>query len=60
MNNAKSTIFKRGIQISIYTLIQYFEYTYYLILLHACYNKKCLSVRQFLVLTHGHHKSAKF
>ena len=30
MNNAKSTIIKRGTQISIYTLIQYFECTYIL------------------------------
>ena len=60
MNNAKSTIFKKGIQISNYTLIWYFECTYYLIILYVCYNKKCVNVRQLLVLTYQHHKSTKF
>ena len=40
MNNAKSSIFKRGTHISIYTLVQYFKCTYYLILLYACCNKR--------------------
>ena len=35
-----NTIFKREIQIKYYTLIQYFECTYHLILLHACYYKR--------------------
>ena len=40
MNSVKGTIFKRGTQISIYTLVQYFEGTYYIILLYACYSKR--------------------
>ena len=40
MNKAKSTTFKKGTQISIYTLIRYFECTYYVILLYACHNKR--------------------
>ena len=40
MNNVKSTIFRRGTQIGICTLVQYFECTYYIILLYACYNKR--------------------
>ena len=39
MNNIKSTIFKRGTQISIYTLVQYFECAYYITLLYVCYNR---------------------
>ena len=42
MNNIKSTIFKRGTQISVYTLVWYFKCSYYLILLYACYNKRVL------------------
>ena len=39
-NNAKSIIYKKEVQINIYTLIQYFKCTYYIILLYACYNKR--------------------
>ena len=61
MNNIKSIITKGGIQISIYTSVQYYEclLSYTIIYIYFIM-KECSSVKSLLVLTYPHHESVKF